>query len=157
MVWFLLGCITGAVVILIGICSIAKRMESSKVENKRLEERCRILNRWLLSWMEEKKLGEYLSNRGIKQIIIYGGADLGKAVCKACSPTVTCVCFVDRDRSKTECMNVKVVHDLDAAPEADLIIITAGDPYREIIHALQEKTSISIAYLEDVLDEMYMG
>lgn len=154
---FLLGFIVGGVLVFACVCNVAKQIPSPKLKDKRLEERHRIIEKYFLCWLRDKSLAEYLKSKDVERIIIYGASDLGKAVNKSCLSVVKCICYMDRDKAKKECMGIKVIHSMSPIPEADLIIITAFDPYREIMQTLEQRTSVKIMYLEDIIDEMFMG
>lgn len=157
MLIFFCGCIVGVVFALWVGRIITKRVPSSRLTDKRMEEKQRIWGKWAMCWLREESIAEYLKNRGVEKVIIYGAADMGMVLNKALVPTVQSVCYIDRDKAKKVCMGIDVIHNIELCPVADMIIITAFDPYQEIKQMLEEKTSITIMYLEEVIDELYMG
>lgn len=110
---------------------------------------------------KEKKvshmLGQYLRDRKINKIAIYGYSRLGAAICRELAMDGISVEYViDRKGKMLECpWNVYTMEDV--LPLVDAVVVAPAGLYQSIVRMLEEKTRTRIINLERTLKELEVG
>lgn len=150
-----IGGIIGAVAIGLKLIKFfGKEVKSSQELSEKHLGLMRLLNQWLLTKQEGKKLEDYLKKNEIKTVAIYGMSYVGNRVFDELKGTDVEVKYVI-DRNGEACYaEVDVFLPEEELPEVDAVLVTAIYYFDEIEKMLSEKLSCPILSLEDVLYEI---
>ena len=127
-------------------------------ERKRLEEKAyryetywRVLDRWLYLKESGRNMADYLEEKGIHSVAIYGVGMLGEHLLKELQEGNVKVCYgidAKKDKIKAEIPIYSIYEEL---PETDAIIVTVPYAFEEIKERLEKKTSYLILSLESLI------
>ena len=115
--------------------------------------RSRTFDKWLTMMENGRYIGEYLKEKNITSIAIYGMGRFGRHLLsdlKRCDVEVKYV--IDR---RADIKNVGCpIYDIDNAPiNTDTVLVTLVDEYETVVQKLKEKGFENILLLMDLIDE----
>ncbi len=148
------GAVLGILVSIAVFITALRKIESPKIKEKRTEERKRVFEKWAVCCRDGRNIDAWASRHGIRSVIIYGMADIGKSLKKILKNTDIDIYCYDRNRGISEIDGETVFHDKKELPMADIALITVFDPYREIGMELEKEAGIRSVYFEEILDEL---
>lgn len=132
--------------------------KSMERERKRLEEKAyryetywRVLDRWLYLKESGRNMADYLEEKGIHSVAIYGVGMLGEHLLKELQEGNVKVCYgidAKKDKIKAEIPIYSIYEEL---PETDAVIVTVPYAFEEIKERLEKKTSYLILSLESLI------
>lgn len=115
-----------------------------------------VVNDWLQLKEDGYYLDEYLNQKGIKKIAIYGAGYVGKRLKGELEGSLVEVkFFIDRN---ADFINEKIpVYTLENAPQGiDIIIISMVHGYEKVIEQLKDKYDIKIITIRELISEIAM-
>lgn len=124
-------------------------------ENQKWKKMFLILNDWFLVCNRGGSITDYLKNKGLKKIAVYGYGYLGKTLCENLKNENAEVSYViDKNAAFLE-INQKCC-TIDTALEAvDAVIVTLVSENRnELNDRLREKFSAEVFWLEDIISNL---
>lgn len=148
------GVVLGILVSAVAFITAIKKIESPKINEKRTQERRRVFEKWAVCCHSGRNIDTWVSSHGIRSLVIYGMSDIGKALKKILKNTDIDIYCYDKNIGISEIDGGAVFHNLKELPRAEIVIITAFDPYREIQTELERETGIRPVYFEEIVDEL---
>ncbi len=155
-----------ALVLMILLCVIEfavilflyRRMKNSQKEHinsKGLAGKNDRLFKMSLKWAERNAhsncVYDYLHNRGIKKIIIYGMHNVGQMLLDTLKDTdIDVICGIDA-KADSIISFIDIVKPEDNIPDADAIIVTAVLAFPDIDEFLYDKVKCPVISLEDII------
>lgn len=147
------------ILIIFEICIIKKIIEYS---NNSISKKEKDINRYsryyymCSSWLDAKSKGrevaDYLNERNICTIGVYGMADIGYKLCKELSKSSNIKIQFVMDRNiSIDTMFAPLVKNDDVIPNVDAIIVTPIHVFNSIEADLIKKTNNKIISLEDII------
>lgn len=129
----------------------SKIITISRMSDKHLEMFL-LMNRWIWNERKGKKIADYLNEKRIYSVIIYGMGYIGKNLYEQLkNEKIEIMCLMDRN--KDILMESKVGLD-DKKYNADAIIVTAIYDFEEIEEELKSKFNKPVISLADIIYKM---
>lgn len=151
----LLGGIIGGVAV--GIATVrflGKEVKKCKELSDKHFVLMRLFEQWIFTKQEGKSVVDYLKEKNIKSVAIYGMSYVGNRLYDELEGTDISVKYVI-DRKGDSCyVEVDVFKPEDELMPVDAVLVTAVYYFDEIEEALSEKLDCPILSLEDILYEM---
>lgn len=113
-----------------------------------------LMNRWLQNEHKGKKIADYLKEKGIHNVMIYGAGYIGRNLYEQLKLEEFEVKYLV-DQNKTVMVDGKRVKGLDDEIEsADVVIVTAIYYFEELEEHLKEKFGCPVLSLADIIYKM---
>lgn len=117
----------------------------------RAEKIYRCFDKWMKNRESGKYIQDYLINKGIKHIAIYGVGVMGEHILSELRNSQVTVEYLMDQRFRADCNNTKLVGVDDELEDVDAIIVTPINEYNIIKDKLQKKTKARIMSLEEII------
>lgn len=118
----------------------------------------KLLLNWNLSDTKDEKLGANLSERGYKNVMIYGAGDLGKILYHKINTSVNVCAFIEKNPKAEQIENIPILSCNDAKSkmeETDCIIVTPIFDFEAIQRELPIKDNkVSIIPLDTLIYDL---
>ncbi len=141
-----------------GVSIVGKREKKAKQKEKEMSEKhlalFLMMNQWVQVKQEGKKLADYLSEHGYKNIAIYGMSYAGETLVNELRGTDIHISYGIDKKAGTLYSDVELLLLEDDLKEVDAIIVTAITFFDEIEEKLSQRLSCPIISLEDILYEI---
>lgn len=112
----------------------------------------KLLEKWMVLKEQGKKVSITLERKKWKRIIIYGlGKMANHLIAELKDSTIYIVCAIDKAAIK-KYGDFPIITGEDGIPNADCIIVTPIYEYHSIKERLEEKTSVPVISLEEIID-----
>lgn len=113
-----------------------------------------LMNQWTKIKQEDKRISNYLLEKGYEKIAIYGMNYVGETLYRELNGTPIDVKYaIDKDYDKIF-SDIEVLSPDDNLPEVDAMIVTPITCYEEIRDMLSDKVQCQILSIEDLLYEL---
>ena len=116
-----------------------------------------LVYQWNDNLREGKRIDDYLYDKGIRSVAIYGSGELGYQLSKELNNKVNIIAFIDREK-KQDVFGIKNIQIDDVASwdclKCDLIIITPMNDYRAIEKQLHKMISVETISIEEIIFDM---
>ena len=125
-----------------------------KKEKKTLEKYANyyfLLDFWLKSMEQGKKISSFFENRKYKSISIYGMASLGEHLKKQLEEDILVLYSIDRNVITYNGKDYGLQEDIEKLPRPDVIVVTPVMEYKEIKENLEKVVDTDIISLEEVV------
>ena len=151
----LIVCLIIVVMIMYRIIYIkTKLIQSKNLFIKKLDRIIIIFDMWKKKNDNGKYIYNYLSNKGIKHIAIYGVGKIGEAIQKEIAKSnITIEYFIDR-KIQGDNNGIKIYRIEDELPMVDLVIISLVDDLEVTFESLRSKADFNIITIEALLNEL---
>lgn len=115
----------------------------------------KLLTRWLNAKQEGKDIASYLKDKGIKSVLIYGYADIGKLLCKELlQSTIVVAGVLDKRNLSSPNSNVQIFCPSEGDRKADAVLVTAIYYFDEIEAELKRLNYKNIMSLQRIVEEL---
>lgn len=115
----------------------------------------RVLLRWMNAIQEGNSITGYLKERGIKTVIIYGYANIGKLLCNELLKSgIKVNAILDKRHVKCLTPGVRIQRPLEGDRTADAVLVTALYSYDEICIELKELGYKNILSLQEIVESL---
>ena len=114
-----------------------------------------LMEKWIKVRQRGKSLKQFFEDNCIKEIAIYGMAEIGQLLMLELKETsVNVKCGIDRNAKDKEHLGIKVVDFYDVEEYKDLpaIVVTPTQYFDDIRRQLKEQTDAFIINLEDIVN-----
>lgn len=129
----------------------AKQMISAENRSRKFQKFYKCLNKWMDNLEEGKYLCDYLSEKKIETVAIYGCGALGKHVLKELSGSNITVKYMIDQHYNIGRSSLKVVNPEEHLEEVDAVIVTPIMEYENIENKLKGKIKADILSLEMIV------
>lgn len=137
----------------IGRMKLNKKVVEKDKKISKFKTYYNILNQWMMSIHENKRIDTYFINNGYKTIAIYGMGGLGSRLYEELKDSEIEVRYaIDKNAAYTY-SEIEVKSLEDDLEEVDLVVVTAF-PFEDIEDELKEKIGYPIVSLEEVIYAM---
>lgn len=113
-----------------------------------------IYARWLKMKLEGEDIGDYLLQHGYRRIAVYGMGMLGRCLLLELSVHEAKILYGIDAKGQFCNPGIPIYRLQDELPEVDLVIVTFGYAYEEIILEIEQRTGFHVIALKDLLYEM---
>ena len=138
------------------ICQGVKQIRKYKKEEEKYYSYFLLLTIWVKARAEGNCLEEYFRKRGIKNIGIYGMAELGQTLYKELTNSDINVLYgIDQNPGALVFHDFPVYSMADEIPEADLIVVTPFVYFHDIYRELKKKVNIPVVSLREIVYGIY--
>ena len=152
-------------IVSVGYDWLIYRIKNNTNNNEKIEKEYvrtnyyyRALNVWAHCLIRGCSIGEYLKNKGISTVAIYGWGELGKRTCEDIEriKAIEIKNVIDKNGKMLECKYTIVTDVTEISEQPQLIIVTPFLEFEGIKRHLQSKgvTNAMILSLEDILYDM---
>lgn len=112
---------------------------------------------WIRMIQSEKRIEDYLWNKGYHSVIIYGLSDIGVRLYEELkNARIQLVCLIDQNAfgkiGKTD-----IINPGDDIPDSDVIIVATSFFLLDIETVLLDKVSCPIIALDDLINDINIG
>lgn len=148
---FVSGCICGAYAV---GTKLAKMQEKDNKKIIRENSLASLFNDWVYLNNKETSIGKWLSNKGYKNVAIYGMGQVGHRLKEDLENSGIKVPYgIDRDTG-LYLEDFMIYSPNDELPDAEHIIVTALQSFDEVKALLQTKTNCNIEFIRDIVDDI---
>lgn len=110
---------------------------------------------WLALHQAGGSIDKYLESIGVKNIAIYGYAELGSHLANELkNSNIKIECMIDRQRRETY-SGIRVVKPEEFDIDVDMMIVTAIVHYREVREYMEKLVNCKIVSLEQILEDAW--
>lgn len=128
-----------------------KKLDFSNDQGMKMAEFYEVLVRWIKMKTTCGLIEQYLVERDIHSIAVYGMKDLGKLLCDELTDSnVKVVYTIDRAISGSY-LGIQIISPNENFGEVDAIIVTAIHYYDDIAKELRKKIDCPIISIEDIV------
>lgn len=127
-----------------------------EIEASKYRQFTRILTKWLHIETRITELGEYLKEKNINNIAIYGFGVLGKALYD-CLRNSGCNIKYIIDKNKTADIDIPTYHEISSLDVVDIIIVTTVSGYEEIKNEIVENSKLDCISISSLVEEIAHG
>lgn len=113
----------------------------------------KVMNLWVNNFQENKYIGQYLWDKKVKEVAIYGMGIAGTTLYRELKNSKVKVCY-GIDQSEKNIDGIRILNLDDQLPEVDAIIVTPVTDFRDISVKLEKKIKCKIMSLEEILLDM---
>ena len=153
--WGISGVILGAV-LSTGICfkRFKRKIKNVSEMSDKHFEMFLLMNRWLQNEHKEKKIADYLKEKGIHNIIIYGVGDIGKNLYQQLKSEEFEIKYLV-DQNKNQTLDGRGIKGLnDKMDSTDAVIVTAIYYFEELEEELKMRFGCPVISLADIVYKM---
>ena len=112
----------------------------------------RMMDHWVKAKMKQKSVADYLREKNIKNVAIYGLSYVGQTLTEELeNENITVLYGIDQN-PEFYCQEFEVYTINDNLPDVDMIIVTPIMSFKQIKEMLTEKVSAEIVSIEDIID-----
>lgn len=131
--------------------NVANQILNAENKSRKYQKFYKCLNKWMKNWENQKFIFDYLLNKGIGTVAIYGYGVLGKHILKELTGSkVTVKYLIDRHYNIGR-SSLNVVSPEEELEEVDAIIVTPIMEFEKIENELRNKTKADILSLEAII------
>lgn len=133
--------------------SSEKKRKVESVKEKRYREYFQILNKWLRYELQGKSIVQYLKNRSVESVAVYGLGMLGGSLVMELEKGGIAVKYgIDQDVYKGRQFDFPVYTLEDTLPEVQMIIVTTTIVFISVKNKLKSKSSAEILSIKSILE-----
>ena len=113
-----------------------------------------LMNQWTRLLQDKRSVVDYLVDRGIKDIAIYGYSIVGETLVRELKNTQIRINYiVDKNADYLYAPSI-VIKPTDEYKKVDLMIVTAIDTSNMLIENLRNKCSFNVISIEEIVKEV---
>lgn len=115
----------------------------------------KVLTKWLNAKQDGKKIADYLSSKGIKSVVVYGYAEMGKLFCKELQQSnIEMTCILDKRNIQSLFPNMPIQCPSKNHAKTDAVVVTAIYDYDDIRAELEGLGYKNVLSLQKILEEI---
>ena len=126
-------------------------MESYKEESIKYREMFKVMYFWIQNINHGKRISDYLKNKNVKKIVIYGAGDIGKCLCEELvRENIDVLYFLDKNKIGS-IYGVPIKKTIICPEEVDFVIVTTLNCFFEVKNELQKNFLGEIEALDNII------
>ena len=134
-----------------GIYTFFKEEKKVKALYKLCQKNEKIIKSYCFWVRERKSYDKYLRSLGFENIVVYGAGYLGKSLISELKDSCVEVLYAVDEHPNGNISGVNVIEPDQMDGEADVVIVTAVNDFREIKDKLSKKICKPIISIEDLI------
>lgn len=147
---FVIGFLAGVIIVWNYLDKIIEQVQ--KLSDKHLKL-FKIMDMWVNNYQDDKRIDQYLQDKGINKIAIYGIGITGMTLYRELKNSKVEVCYgIDQSDKIVDGIDVLSLEDL--LPEVDAVVVTPVTAFSEISINLEKKMKCEILSLEEIMLDM---
>lgn len=143
----IISVLAGAIIVWNYLDKVIERVQQLSDKHLKL---FKVMNLWVNNYQDNKHLEQYLQNKGINKIAVYGMGIAGVTLYRELRGSKVEVCY-GIDQSVKSKDGIKVLSLNDQLPEVDAVIVTPVTGFSDISMSLEQKLDCVVLSLEEIM------